>query len=486
MGEKYSGQAAFLEGQSAAGRRAGSDKTPPAGASFRIGWPGETRIFMSDAEPRKTLTVIDGMAIIVGIVVGVGIFKTPSLVASSSGSEGMLLLAWLLGGVISLLGALCYAELATSYPHAGGDYHYLTRAFGNAPGFLFAWARMTVIQTGSIAMVAFLVGDYASEVFRLGEYSASYYAATIIVLLTILNVMGIRQGKWTQRVLFSAILLGLVFVVVTGYACTPPHPDVSTRQAPLHETASLGRAMIFVLLTYGGWNEAGYLSAEVRDPGRSMVRVLLLSICMITAIYLLINAVFMNSLGMAGMSSSQAIAADLMDKALGAGGTRFISTLVVLAALSTMNATIITGARTNFALGRNFSPLGFLGRWERMRDTPANALLLQGFIALLLVGLGAGARNGFVMMVEYTAPVFWFFLLLVGISVFVLRRRDAHVIRPFSVPLYPVTPLVFCAVCVYMLHASLVHTGRGSLLGVGVLLTGIPVLLLEKPGRNKK
>ncbi len=441
---------------------------------------------MSDAEPRKTLTVTDGIAIIVGIVVGVGIFRTPSLVASSSGSEGMFLLAWLLGGVISLLGALCYAELATSYPHAGGDYHYLTRAFGDAPGFLFAWARMTVIQTGSIAMVAFLVGDYASEVFRLGEGSVSYYAAITIILLTGLNVMGIRQGAWAQRAFFSAILLGLVFVAVAGYAFTAQHPDVQSGRTVLHGSHSLGRAMIFVLLTYGGWNEAGYLSAEVRDPGRSMVRVLLVSIGLITAIYLVINMVFMNSLGLAGMSSSQAIAADLMDKVLGTGGTRCVSALVIFAALSTMNATIITGARTNFALGRDFSPFGFLGRWEGMRDTPANALLLQGFIALLLVGLGTGSRNGFAMMVEYTAPVFWFFLLLVGISIFVLRRRDGRKSRPFRVPLYPLTPLVFCSACVYMLHASLVHTGRGSLLGVVVLLTGIPVLLLGRAGRKTR
>jgi len=437
---------------------------------------------MSYAEPRRTLTVTDGIAIIVGIVVGVGIFKTPSLVASSAGSEGMLLLVWLLGGAISLLGALCYAELATSYPHAGGDYHYLTRAFGDAPGFLFAWARMTVIQTGSIAMVAFLLGDYASEIYRLGEFSSSYYAAGIIVLLTALNVIGIRQGTLTQRVLFCAILLGLMFVAVAGYGLTPPHPDVPAGQSSLHEAPSLGRAMIFVLLTYGGWNEAGYLSAEVRDPGRSMIRILLVSIGVITAIYLVINAVFVNSLGMAGMSSSQAIAADLMDKALGAGGARFISGLVILTALSTMNAAIITGARTNFALGRNFSPLRFMGRWERLRGTPVNALLLQGAVALLLVAIGTGSRNGFAMMVEYTAPVFWFFLLLVGISVFVLRRRDAHRERPFRVPLYPLTPLVFCAVCIYMLHSSLVYTGRGSLLGVAVLLTGIPLLLLGKTG----
>lgn len=441
---------------------------------------------MADADPRKTLTVADAVAIIVGIVVGVGIFKTPSLVASSSGSEGMLLFAWLLGGVVSLLGALCYAELTTAYPHAGGDYHYLTRAFGNIPGFLFAWARMTVIQTGSIAMVAFLIGDYASEVFPMGSNSASYYAAIIIMLLTGVNVMGIRQGKWMQRILFSTILLGLVFVAVVGYALTQPPPAALPDQTPLHGNPALGRAMIFVLLTYGGWNEAAYLSAEIRGSSSSMVRVLLISVSLITAVYLIINTVFMNSLGLAAMSSSQAIAADMMDKALGASGVMFISMLVILAALSTMNAAIITGARTNYALGRNFTLLSFLGRWRRQGDTPVNALLLQGGIALLLVALGTGSRSGFVMMVEYTAPVFWFFLLLVGISVFVLRLKDAHTIRPFRVPLYPLTPLMFCAVCVYMLHASLVYTGKGSLLGVGVLLAGIPLILLQSLWRKNE
>ena len=443
-------------------------------------------IYVSDADPRETLTVADAVAIIVGIVVGVGIFKTPSIVASSSGSEGMLLFVWLLGGMISLLGALCYAELATTYPHAGGDYHYLTRAFGHTSGFLFAWARMTVIQTGSIAMAAFLIGDYASEIFRLGGNSASYYAAIIIAVLTAVNMRGIRQGKWTQRILIALILMGLVFVAAAGYALVPARTPDPSGQASLSGGPALGRAMIFVLLTYGGWNEAAYLSSEVRGPRNNMARVLLISIALVTGVYLAINAVLMNTLGLSGMSSSQAVAADLMDKALGETGVKIISTLVILAALSTVNAAIITGARTNYALGRNFGPLRFLGRWQDSGQTPVNALVLQGAIALILVVLGTGTRSGFVMMVEYTAPVFWFFLFLVGVSVFVLRRRDVHAVRPFRVPLYPLTPLVFCLVCLYMFHASLVHTGKGSLLGVGVLLAGVPMLLLRNRGGRKE
>jgi basic amino acid/polyamine antiporter, APA family len=433
--------------------------------------------------PQKTLSVTDAVAIIVGVVVGVGIFKTPSIVAASSGSEGMVLLVWLLGGMISLVGALCYAELATTYPHAGGDYHYLNRAFGEAPAFMLAWARMTVIQTGSITMIAFLIGDYASEVLPLGSNSASYYAALIITFLTAVNVAGIQPGRWTQKALMVGILLGLLFVAVVGFAFNS-HPPVSPQSEYASGGRALGRAMIFVLLTYGGWNEAAYLSSEVRDTSRNMVRVLLYSIAVITAIYLLTNIVFVKSLGLTVMSQSEVVAADLMRRALGEHGARFISLLIILAALSTMNAVIITGARTTYALGQNYSFLSFLGRWQERGNTPANALLLQGAVSLLLVLVGTGTRSGFVMMVEYTAPVFWFFLLLVGISIFVLRHIDAGSPRPFRTPFYPFTPLLFCIACIYMLQSSLAYTGTGALLGVGVLLAGIPLLLLQNVGKD--
>lgn len=439
---------------------------------------------MSNGNPRETLSVADVVAVIVGIVVGVGIFKTPSLVAANSGSANMVLLFWLLGGAISLLGALCYAELATTYPHAGGDYHYLTRAFGSAPGFLFAWARMTVIQTGSIAMVAFLIGDYATKVIPLGSNSASYYAAAIIMIMTALNAAGIRQGRVTQRALVGAILLGLLFVSIAGYSLVSPDPSAVSDKVHLAGSPAAGKAMIFVLLTYGGWNEAAYLSAEIRNPNRNIVRALLYSIGLITFIYLTINAVFVTSMGLPAMSNSQAIAADLMDKALGKDGTWIISLLVILAALSTLNAAIITGARTNYALGQNFSAFSFLGRWHSRGETPVNALLIQAVISLMLIVLGTGTRSGFTMMVEYTAPVFWFFFLLVGLSIFVLRRKDRSAVRPFRVPLYPLMPLVFCGVCVYMLQSSLLYTGKGSIIGIGVLVAGIPLLLFTKQGRN--
>lgn len=427
---------------------------------------------------RSTLSVLDAVALIVGLVIGAGIFETPSLVAANASSAGEALLIWLLGGGISLVGALCYAELATAYPHPGGNYYYFQRAFGQGIAFLFAWARMTVIQTGSIALLAFVFGDYASQLLRLGDYSSSIYAASAIALLTGLNMLNIQQGKWTQNWLAAAQILGLLLVIVVGLAFTEPStPKVSTVPAT---GTNLGMAMIFVLLTYGGWNEAAYISAELRDVRRNMSRSLLLSIGIITVLYLLINLAYLQGLGLEGMAQSQAVAADLMRRSVGESGAVFISLLVAIATLCSTNATIFTGARTNYALGRDFSLFAFLGRWRTSANTPTNALLVQLAISLSLVLLGTLTRSGFKTMVDYTAPVFWSFFLLTGVSLLILRMREPQIARPFRVPFYPLTPLLFCAICIYMLQSSLAYTGIGAFVGLAVLLVGVPLLVIAR------
>jgi len=240
-------------------------------------------------------------------------------------------------------------------------------------------------------------------------------------------------------------------------------------------------AMVFVLLTYGGWNEAAYLSAEVRNLRRNMTRGLFASLGLIAGLYLLVNWAYLQGLGLAGMAGSEVVAADLMRAALGEPGAKLISLLVVAAALSSTNATIFTGARTSFALGQDFRFFRFLGRWDEDAKTPANALLVQGGFALLLVGVGAWTRQGFEAMVDYTAPVFWLFFGLAGAALFVLRWIEPKTDRPFRVPLYPAVPLLFCAACAYMFWSSVAYAGAGALLGVGVLLAGIPLLLLRTP-----
>jgi basic amino acid/polyamine antiporter, APA family len=442
------------------------------------------------AAPRPTFGVADAVVMIVGIVIGAGIFKAPAIVAGSVSSQEVFIALWVAGGVISLVGALCYAELGSAYPNAGGEYYFLSRAFGGWLGFLFAWARMSVVQTGAIAAIAFVFGDYATQLMPLGAKSPVIYALLAVAAITALNVMGTRQSRRLQNVLTAGLALAIVTVIVAGlsYSGTgAPAPAVAA--APSSAPLFSQLALIFILLTYGGWNEAAYLTADIRDARRNIVRALMLGILAVTVIYVLLNIAYLNVLGLDGMKASRAVAADLMQAALGSAGAVVLSLIVVAASLSTLNATMFTGARTNYALGRDHSLFRIMGVWREQSNTPVNALLVQGAVALALVLLASQTPDGFETMVAYTAPAFWLFFLLTAISLFVLRRQAPAGENPYRVPLYPFTPLLFCAMCGYMLYSSFLYalskdpSSIGAQLGIGVLLLGLPVLWLARRGR---
>lgn len=431
-----------------------------------------------------TLSVFDAVVILVGIVVGIGIFRTPSLVAAHVESEAAFIAVWVAGGAVTLVGALCYAELAAAHPHAGGEYHFLSRAYGRPVAMLFGWARGTVIQTGAIAGVAFVLGDYAARALPAGPHGPALYAALAVIVLTGVNVAGTFQGKTLQiavTILEIAAILAIIAFGLSGTA-TPPVPPAETAPA---QAAGLGMAMIFVLLTYGGWNEASYLTGELRDARRSIPRVLLAGTAFIVALYVLVNLALLMVLGLEGLRASPAVAADMMQRVAGPAGAGLVTAAIVVAAVSTLNATIFTGARTCAAMAEDITVLARLGRWSGRGRTPANGLLAQGAIALALVGLGAVTQDGFRTMVDYTAPVFWAFLLLVGIALFVLRRREPRRVLPYRVPLYPLTPLLFCLTCLYMLHASIAYTGMGALAGLAVVAAGTPLLLFRRREEGK-
>lgn len=433
------------------------------------------------AEARTgSLRIADVIGLVAGLVIGAGIFKAPAMVAANSASEAMLIGAWVLGGAISMIGALCYAELASAYPHTGGEYHFLQRAYGRHIGFLFAWSRLMVLQTGSIALLAFVLGDYVAQLIPIAGVAPAHYAAVAVVALTLLNIAGLRPMTRAQNLLILLTLLGLLAVIVAGLT-SPPAVAATSAAAEAGagtdgSAGAFGLAMVFVLLTYGGWNEAAYVSADLRDVRRDMVRALLFSIGLVTVIYVLINLAYLRALGLQGMSESPVVTADAMRHALGAAGSLMVTALIVLAVLSSINVTILTGARSSFAMARDFPALRFLGQWRHEAQAPANALILQAIMALLLIAVGAYGRSGFETMVQYVSPVFWLFFLMTTLSLFVLRRREPRTPRPFTVPGYPITPLVFAAACVYMLYSSLAYTGFGALLGVALLALGVPVL----------
>src|SRR5690242_8302995 len=419
------------------------------------------------AGPAQVLSLGDATAIIVGLIVGAGIFGTPSIVAGAVQSPALFVGAWIAGGVFSLIGALCYAELATAFPSAGGEYHFIGRAYGRSLAFLYGWARMTVVVAGSIAVFAYLFGDYMSRVVHLGPQSSAVWAVLVVTVLTLVNYLGIREGKITQNFFTFLECGGLVLIVVAGFAFSPePAPSASAAGgAPWYMGAGIGSAMVFVLFTYGGWNDAAYISAEVRDRERNMARALLLAIGVVTVLYVLVNIAYIRGLGFEAMSHSSAVAADLLKNIWGPTGEKLISILIAVAALTSVNGSMIVGARSNYALGRDWPLLGFLGRWDDASGSPRMAMLVQGVIALGLVGFGAVQNAGFKGLIEYSLPVFWGFFLLIGVALFVLRAREPNAPRPFRVPGYPVLPAIFVLGCAFLFYRSLSFNGVHALTG---------------------
>lgn len=432
------------------------------------------------ASPRRQLTLFDSTSIIVGIIIGSSIYKTAPLIAEKVPTSGALLAVWSLGGLFALVGSLCYAELATAFPAEGGDYVFLSRAFGRPIGFLFAWCELCVVRPGSIGALAFVFADYANEVWPLGTYAPVIFAGGAVLLLSLINILGVTTGKWTQNVLTLAKVGGLLAVVAVGLLFSAPYADMPTKGVE----PDWSFALILVLYAYGGWNDMAFVGAEVRDPEHNILRALLLGTATVTLIYVLMNVAFLHALGISGTRAAPAVAADVVKLALGSWGARAVSALVAVSALGAVNGMIFTGGRIYYAMGaehRLFAPLGV---WSRRLDTPACSLAVQGGItATVVIAFGLAAQSAsagaFEKLVLFALPLFWTFLTLVGCSLFVLRWREPTRTRPFRVPGYPITPLVFLASTSFMLYASIAYAyaqrSGEALWALGVLAAGVVV-----------
>lgn len=449
------------------------------------------------AVPQPKLTLLDCICIIVGIIVGSGIYETTPLIASCVRSTWQLTLVWLLGGALSLVGSLCYAELSTSFPREGGDYAFLTRGFGRAFGFLFAWAQFWIIRPGNIGMMAFVFARYANQLLPLRlqgdgrQDDFVVYASLAVAALTGLNLFGIRVGTWAQNALTLAKIVGLLAIIAIGFCSTPAAVTVDMTAASevpqasasaSAEPANLRLALILVLFAYGGWNEISYVAAEVREPRRNLLRALVLGVAVVTTVYVAANLAFVHSLGLAGVADevkgSQALAATVVQRSLGPIGARLVSVLICLSCLSAINGMIFTGARVHYAFGREHRTFRWLGRWNATVDAPQRALWLQGLVTLgLVIGFGR-SREGFDRLLHFLSPTYWFFLAAVSLTVFLLRRYAPDTERPYRVPGYPLVPLLFGGSCLFMFHASLTYalSNRSAESSVSVVILGVGVL----------
>jgi APA family basic amino acid/polyamine antiporter len=433
----------------------------------------------STHHPKRELSLFDSTCLIVGIIIGAGIYQTAPDVAKGVGSSWGVLAIWVVGGVLSLCGAMGYAELASAYPCVGGDYVYLSRAYGRWAGFLFGWAQLAIVRPGDIAVMAFVFATYAQALWdplasTAFPYTHQLYAVGATLVFTMVNVMGVSEGKWTQNVLTLLKTLGLLAIVGLSFMGLPTHTPPTTV-----EPLPWSLALILVLFTFGGWNEMAYVAAEVKNPRRNIARALAIGTLTVTGLYLLVNGCFLHSLGYSGMAQSRAVAADTVATVFPIFGGRFISMLICVSALGAVNGLIFTGARISFAVGAEHRIFGFLGRWDARRGTPARALLVQGAIAVLLI-LVLGT---FLNAILYTAATVYSFYLATTLAILVLRRKEPQVERPYRVFGYPVVPLVFSAVCAFLIYSAVCY--KPKVAAISALLLPLGLLLYWISQRDK-
>jgi APA family basic amino acid/polyamine antiporter len=426
-------------------------------------------------KPKNHLSLFDSICLIVGIIVGVGIYQTAPAVAKGAGSTWAVMGIWALGGVLSLCGALGYAELATAYPQQGGDYVYQSRAYGRWAGFLFGWVQLVVIRPGTIAAMAFAFATYAQQLYnpfsaQQSALGAQCYAGVAVLVLTGINILGVREGKWTQNALTIVKALGLLSIVAV--ALFAPEPSETIQK---FDPLPLSLALILVMFCFGGWNEMAYVASEVKNPNRNIVRALVLGTLTVTALYLLANGAFLTVLGYDGLAVSNAVASDTASAVFPNHGRTLISALICISALGAVNGLVFTGARISYAVGVDHRIFGLLGHWHAGTGTPMRALAIQGAIALILIA----ALGSFMDAVMYTAAPVYLFFLATSIAVIVLRYKDPNRQRPYRTIGYPVTTLAFCAVCGFLIYSAVDYRPWHALAACGLFAIGMIVYWLS-------
>lgn len=434
---------------------------------------------------QRRLGPFDATMIVMGGIVGSGIFVTPATVARSVGTTGLILAAWLIGGVAALAGAFVYAELAARRPQVGGQYAYLRDAYHPAVAFLYGWALLLVIQTGGMAASAVTFARYALELWPTAPgFLANDRALGTLALatLTAVNCVGVRAGSGVQSLLML-LKIGAVLALVVGglwLAGGPRAGDGAAAVAadtagPWSLVGAMGAALIPVLFSYGGWQTAGFIAGEIKEPARNLPRAMLLGVAGVIALYVLVALVCVRVLGPAGLARATTPALDVMRRAFGARGAQLLAAAVSLSTLGFLSQSILTAPRVYYAMANDGLFFAAVGKLDRRTHVPVAAIVLQGALAgiIALVGHYDG-------ILSYVVSIDFIFFGLTALALFRFRRVDAErgVGCGYVAPGHPLTTLVFIAVSWGVVVATFVSHPRQSCIGLGLVGVGAPVYLL--------
>ena len=423
---------------------------------------------------KRVLSLLDATMINAGGIIGSGIFMVPAAVAMFTGSASLFFMVWIAGGVVSLFGALSVAELGAAMPKAGGQYVYLSEAYGPVWGYLYGWSAVAVINTASIAAVGVAFSEYLRFFFPITDVSIKGIAVATIILLTIINILDVKSGARFQNLftisklgaIFGIIILGLVMEGGSNQNLNPFFSDQSFTEL----VGPLGLAMVSVLWTFDGWIFITYVAGEVKNPGRNIPLSLIFCMLIVVTIYLLLNYVLIYTLGFTGMNGSDLVVSDAASVFLGNKGAAIVTLIILISLIGANNGQVLTSARINYAMAKNKLFFYQASQIHPKFKSPANALIIQCVWASLLTFTGT-----FNQLITYIIFASWIFYGMSAGAVIILRNKKPDMERPYKTPLYPWIPITFILFAIFLTINTIMEAPRDAAIGAGIILAGLPM-----------
>ena len=419
----------------------------------------------------RRLGLFSGTMAVVGGIIGGGIFRTPATVAERLRSPGLVLLAWVIGGIVALIGAFCWGELGQRRPRAGGGYVYLRETFGSLPAFLYGWTLVLVIATGAIAAVAVTFADYTLALVGLPHTYSVPLAVAAIVFLAGINYVGVRPAAIMQNIFTILKLAALAMLIGAGTFLGAAATPSAAPSPPLH-LAALGPALVPVLFTYGGWQQTNFIAEEIVEPERNLPRALVLGVAIVVAVYLLTNIAYLRVLGVDRLAASTAPAADTMRAMLGPVGAKIIAAGIAVSTFGFLNLVILVTPRVLQAMAADGVFFRRFAVLHPTYQTPTAAI-----VALALCAVALTLTGTFGQLVDYVTFGDWIFFGLTAAALFVYRKRDQSPVTGFRVPAYPVTVIIFVLAAAYVVFSAIISNPRNAAIGAGLIALGIPAFL---------
>ena len=428
-----------------------------------------------ESQLARRLGLFDATMIVMGGIIGSGIFINPYVVARQLHSQILILGVWALGGLLALAAAFIWAELASRRPDVGGQYAYLREAFHPAVAFLYGWVLLLVIQSGGMAAVAVTFSRYFLDMAPL-PLSDAWLAAVVLSILTIINCLGVRAGSTVQSVFMVLKIVAIIALVLCGLVFGGKHsalsPTVGDNES-VNLLTAIGAAMVPVLFAYGGWQTATFVAAEIKEPEKNLSRGLIYGVIGVVILYLAANVVYLHVLGPSGLAATTAPASDVMRRALGSAGARAIGAGIAISTVGFLSQSMLTAPRVYFAMASDRLFFKSVAMVHPKTRAPIVAIAVQGALAILIALWGK-----YEDILNYVVSMDFIFFGLTACCIFVFRKRAAtagkHITR---VPGHPLTTAIFIAVCWLVVVNTIYHNPRNTLIGVAILIAGIPAYL---------